>query len=79
MLRVVFMSFMPNITNIYTTYQQRFCNFHMYVFQIKLKYYCSKPIKLQKFLMYSSMMEEMNPTLERERKLRLPIALKRHH
>ena len=27
------------------------CNFHMQVFQIKLKYHCSKPIKLQKFLM----------------------------
>ena len=26
-------------------------NFHMKVFQIKLKYHCSKPIKLQKFLM----------------------------
>ena len=26
------------------------CNFHMQVFQIKLKYHCSKPIKLQKFL-----------------------------
>ena len=30
---------------------QKFCNFHMQVFQIKLKYHCSKPIKLQKFLM----------------------------
>ena len=29
----------------------RFCNFQMQVFQIKLKYYCSKPMKLQKFLM----------------------------
>ena len=32
-------------------YPQKVCNFHMYVFQIKLKYHCSKPIKLQKFLM----------------------------
>ena len=33
-------------------YPQKVCNFHMYVFQIKLKYNCSKPIKLQKFLMW---------------------------
>ena len=32
-------------------YPQKVCNFHMQVFQIKLKYHCSKPIKLQKFLM----------------------------
>ena len=30
-------------------YPQTVCNFHMYVFQIKLKYHCSKPVKLQKF------------------------------
>ena len=28
-------------------YPQKVCNFHMQVFQIKLKYHCSKPIKLQ--------------------------------
>ena len=27
-------------------YQQKVCNFHMQVFQIKLKYHCSKPINL---------------------------------
>ena len=27
-------------------YPQNVCNFHMLVFQIKLKYHCSKPIKL---------------------------------
>ena len=27
------------------------CNFHMLVFQIKVKYHYSKPTKLQKFLM----------------------------
>ena len=32
-------------------YLQTFRNFHKQVFQIKLKYHCSKPIKLQKFLM----------------------------
>ena len=35
-------------------YPQKVCNFHMpvlEVFQIKLKYRCSKAIKLQKFLM----------------------------
>ena len=32
-------------------YPQKFCNFHVKVFQIKLKYHCSEPIKLQKFLM----------------------------
>ena len=32
-------------------YPQAVCNFHMEVFQIKLKYRCSKPIKLQKFHM----------------------------
>ena len=32
-------------------FPQKVCNFHMQVFQIKLKYHCSKPIKLQKFLM----------------------------
>ena len=32
-------------------YPQKVCNFHMWVFQIKLKHHCSKPIKLQKFLM----------------------------
>ena len=31
-------------------YRQKVCNFHMQVFQIKVKYHCSKPIKLQKFL-----------------------------
>ena len=30
---------------------QKVCNFHVQLFQIKLKYHCSKPIKLQKFLM----------------------------
>ena len=46
---------MPNITSkscfygLYY-YPQKFCNFHVQVFQIKLQYYCSKPIKLQKFL-----------------------------
>ena len=33
-------------------YAHKVCNFHMWVFQINLKYHCSKPIKLQKFLMY---------------------------
>ena len=37
---------MPNIT-----YPPKVCNFQMQVFQIKLKYQCSKPIKLQKFFM----------------------------
>ena len=32
-------------------YPQKVCNFPMQVFQIKLKCHCSKPIKLQKFLM----------------------------
>ena len=32
-------------------YPQKVCNFHISVFQIKLKYHCSKPNKLQKFLM----------------------------
>ena len=31
-------------------YPPKVCNFHMY-FKIKLKYHCSKPVKLQKFLM----------------------------
>ena len=52
--------FMPNIMYLLCTnhaiiclyyYPQRFCNFHVQVFQIMLKYHCSKPIKLQKFLM----------------------------
>ena len=30
-------------------YPQKFCNFHMQIFQIKLKYHCFEPIKLQKF------------------------------
>ena len=49
--------FMPNITTNHAIiclydYQQKVYNFHMKVpvFQIKLKYHCSKPIKLQKFL-----------------------------
>ena len=47
--------FMPNITYKYAIiclyrYPQTVCNFHMLVFQIKLKYHYSKPIKLQKFL-----------------------------
>ena len=47
--------FMANITYkscyyLLYYYQQKVCNFHMLVFQIKLKYHCSKPIKLQKFL-----------------------------
>ena len=42
--------FVQNITCLYY-YPQMVCNFHMQVFQIKLKYPCSKPIKLQKFLM----------------------------
>ena len=32
-------------------YPQKVCNFYMQVFQIKLKYHCSKPIKSQKLLM----------------------------
>ena len=32
-------------------YPQKVCNFHIQVFQIKLKYHYSKLIKLQKFLM----------------------------
>ena len=36
---------------VHTTTRRRFYNFHTKVFQIKLKYQCSKPIKLQKFLM----------------------------
>ena len=35
---------------VYTTTRKGY-NFRMEVFQIKLKYHCSKPIKLQKFLM----------------------------
>ena len=47
---------MPNIPyischHLLYYYPQQFCNFHMQVFQIKLKYHCPKPIKLQKFLM----------------------------
>ena len=34
----------------YYYYPQKVCNFHMQVFQIKLKYHWSKPIKLQKIL-----------------------------
>ena len=55
---ISWLEFMPNITYkslfaIICLYYcpQKFCNFHMWVFQIKLKYLCSKPIKLQKFLM----------------------------
>ena len=33
-------------------YPHKVCNFHMKIFQIKPKYHCSKPIKLQKFLMW---------------------------
>ena len=32
-------------------YPQKVCNFHMQVFQIKLKYHYSQPIELQKFFM----------------------------
>ena len=32
-------------------YPEKVCKFLMQVFQIQLKYHCSKPIKLQKFLM----------------------------
>ena len=32
-------------------YPQKVCSFHTKVFQIKLKYHCSKSLKLQKFLM----------------------------
>ena len=51
---------MPNITTYKSCYHaticlcycpQKVCNFLMKVFQIKLKYHCSKSIKLQKFLM----------------------------
>ena len=35
------------VYNMYTTTRKMVCNFHMWVFQIKLKYHCSKPIKLQ--------------------------------
>ena len=33
-------------------YPQKVCNFHIYVFQIKMKNHCYNPIKLQKFLIY---------------------------
>ena len=47
---------MPNITYkscyyLFIYYPQTVCSFHMLVFQIQLKYYSSKPIKLQKFIM----------------------------
>ena len=47
---------MPNITYkscyyLFFYYPQTLCNFHVQVLQIKLKYHCSKLIKLQKFLM----------------------------
>ena len=47
---------MPSITTNHAFiclyyYLQRFCNFHKQIFQIQLKCHCSKPIKLQKFLM----------------------------
>ena len=50
---------MPNITTDHAIiclycYPQKVCNFHMWVFQINLKYHGSKPIKLQKILMYKS-------------------------
>ena len=32
-------------------YPLKVCNFHMQIFQVKQKYYCSELIKLQKFLM----------------------------
>ena len=37
-------------------YPQRLCNFHMQVFQIKLKYHSSEPIKLQMNFSCSSIM-----------------------
>ena len=37
---------------------QEVCNFKIN-FEIKLKYHCFKPIKLQKFLMYSSVKVEI--------------------
>ena len=36
---------------VYTTTRKRFFNFHMQVFQIKLKHHFSEPMKLHKFLM----------------------------
>ena len=46
------------------------CNFHMQVFQIKLKYHCSKPIKLQKLLMqqYKYIIKEKNAFLSYKNK-----------
>ena len=46
---------MPNITYSHAIiclyyYPRKVCNLYMQVFQIKLKYHCSEPIKLQKFL-----------------------------
>ena len=48
--------FMPNITYkscyyLFILLPKKVCNFHVKVFKIKLKYHCSKPIILQKFLM----------------------------
>ena len=44
---------MPNHAKICLYYYpQKIGNFHIYVFQIKVKYHCYKPIKLQKFLIY---------------------------
>ena len=59
---------MPNITykindaiNCLYYYPQKVCNFHKQVFQIKLKYHCCKPIKLQKFLMQQYNNENLDP------------------
>ena len=48
--------FMQNITYksccyLFILLPAKVCNFHMQVFQIKLKNHCSNPMKLQKFLM----------------------------
>ena len=40
-----------HVINCLYYYPWKVCNFHMQVFQIKVKYHCSKPTKLQKFLM----------------------------
>ena len=50
---------------VYTTTQKMFCNFHIQVFQIKLKYHRCKLIKLQQLLnsLVKGLRKKMTPAL----------------
>ena len=67
------LAFLPYFT-MFQYYPQKVCNFHTQVFQIKLKYHCSKPIKLQYCFLCSSIKTLTTATISQNEKITREIA-----